>query len=64
MLVDGAGLEPSESYNTFNMGIGMVFVVDADKADEITAYINANTTDRAQIIGEVKKSEQGGVVVL
>ena len=57
-------MEPRESYNTFNMGIGMVFVVDADKADEITAYINANTDDHAQIIGEVKAGEQGGVVVL
>ena len=64
MLVAGTGLEPRESYNTFNMGIGMVFVVDADKADEITAYINANTDDHAQIIGEVKAGEQGGVVVL
>ena len=30
-------------------GIGMVFVVDADKADEITAYINANTDDHAPV---------------
>ena len=64
MLVDGAGLEKREAYNTFNMGIGMVFVVDADRADEITAYINSNTQDHAQIIGETRESEQGGVVVL
>ena len=28
------------------------------------AYINSNTQDHAQIIGETRESEQGGVVVL
>jgi len=62
LLVQDAGLEDAEAYNTFNMGIGMVLAVDPEEADEIMAYINQNTTDTAYRIGSVV--EGGGEVIL
>lgn len=59
MLCEEAGLEDADAYNTFNMGIGMVLAVEADKAEEIREYINKNTTDTAYIIGKVEKGEKG-----
>lgn len=45
-------------YNTFNMGIGMVLAVDADKADEIVTYLKSVGED-AYIIGSIVEGEAG-----
>lgn len=45
-------------YNTFNMGIGMVLAVEADKADEITAYLKS-VGEEAFIIGSITEGEAG-----
>jgi phosphoribosylformylglycinamidine cyclo-ligase len=37
LLVRGGELDPSEAYRAFNMGIGMVLIVDRGSADEIQA---------------------------
>jgi phosphoribosylformylglycinamidine cyclo-ligase len=45
-------------FNTFNMGIGMVLAVEADKADNITAYLKSVGQD-AYIIGSITEGEAG-----
>lgn len=37
MIVDGGRIEPGEAYRTFNMGIGMVLFVDADRLEAVEA---------------------------
>lgn len=61
MLMQGAGLEEKEAYNTFNMGIGMVMAVSAGEADELVRYINENTGDEAVVLGSVVSGE--GVIL-
>ena len=43
-----------ELYQVFNMGIGMVTIVSADKADAVLKFIHAQK-HKAWIIGEVVK---------
>ncbi|MBQ9942674.1 MAG: phosphoribosylformylglycinamidine cyclo-ligase, partial [Christensenellaceae bacterium] len=62
MLMADAGLEKQDAYNTFNMGIGMVLAVEADKAEEIIAYINKNTTDSAVLLGEIVEGDEGVIL--
>ena len=57
MLVQDAGLEKEDAYNTFNMGIGMVLAVAPERAKEVVAYINAHTEDTAYEIGSVVAGE-------
>ena len=45
-------------YNTFNMGIGMIVAVDADKADAAVKCLEA-AGERAYIIGELTNGEKG-----
>ena len=42
-----------DMYNTFNMGIGMAFVVDATEADAALAILAENGEDGARVIGEI-----------
>ncbi len=51
-------MDDEQIYNTFNMGIGMCMAVSADKAQEITSYINS-IGEKAYIIGEVSEGEKG-----
>ena len=46
----------TELYQVFNMGIGMVSIVAADKADAVLKFINAQK-HKAWIIGEVVKGK-------
>lgn len=56
LLQKWGGLEDNDMYNTFNMGIGMVLAVSADKAEEVLKTINQ--TDKAYIIGKVEEKKQ------
>jgi len=49
-----SGVPDDELYQVFNMGIGMVSIVAADKADAVLKFINAQK-HKAWIIGEVVK---------
>lgn len=49
-----SGVPDEELYQVFNMGIGMVSIVAADKADAVLKFINAQK-HKAWIIGEVVK---------
>lgn len=47
-----AGIDSRKMYNTFNMGIGMVFAVDKAIADDVKNYLNS-IGEQSYIIGEV-----------
>lgn len=49
-------IEENEMYNVFNMGIGMILVVD-EKDAEATMKILKEVNEQAQIIGKVTSSE-------
>lgn len=50
-------VDERELYKSFNMGIGLVLVVEKEKADEILKYINL--IDKGYIIGEITKNSDG-----
>ena len=52
-------VETGEMYSTFNMGIGMMAVVDKESAEAVTNALNADE-EEAYVIGEVVS--RGGVV--
>jgi phosphoribosylformylglycinamidine cyclo-ligase len=54
MLAQLGGVPESELYQVFNMGIGMVAIVLADKADAVLKFIRARH-HRAWLIGEVSR---------
>lgn len=58
MMQKRAALTEHDMYNTFNMGIGMVAAVDAEKADEAVRCLEA-AGERAYIIGELAEGEKG-----
>lgn len=51
-----SGVPDEELYQVFNMGIGMVSIVSADKADAVLKFIKAQK-HKAWIIGEVVKGK-------
>lgn len=51
-------MEDAQIYNTFNMGIGLCMAVEADKAEEILAYLQSKG-EKAYIIGDVVAGEKG-----
>ena len=53
------GLGDRQMYNTFNMGIGMVFAVAADEADALMASL-AESGEQACRIGRVAKTGESG----
>jgi phosphoribosylformylglycinamidine cyclo-ligase len=65
ILAEKSGVPDAELYQVFNMGIGMVSIVSADKADAVLKFIRASTLrsaatedgqkHRAWLIGEVVK---------
>ncbi|MDE6875713.1 MAG: phosphoribosylformylglycinamidine cyclo-ligase [Lachnospiraceae bacterium] len=57
LSVDG-NIEEKMMYNTYNMGIGMMLCVDAEKADEAVRRITA-AGEKAYIVGEIENGERG-----
>ena len=53
------GLEDRQAYNTFNMGIGMVFAVAPEEADKLVASLEENG-EKAYRIGQVAKTGEDG----
>jgi phosphoribosylformylglycinamidine cyclo-ligase len=56
IIAEKSGVPDAELYQVFNMGIGMVSIVAADKADAVLKFINAQK-HKAWIIGEVVKGK-------
>lgn len=52
-------VEKNEMYRSFNMGIGMVFVVSCEDAKEVVDFINTQTKDEAVVIGEIVEGDFG-----
>lgn len=51
-VVGQAHLNEEEAYKTFNMGLGMILIVDVDQADAVLAELEA-AGERAFIVGSV-----------
>ena len=49
-----SGVPDDELYQVFNMGIGMVAIVSAEKANDVLKFINTQK-HKAWLIGEVVK---------
>ena len=58
-LVKLGGLDDRQAYNTFNMGVGMVFAVKAEEADKLIATLEAQG-EKAYRIGRVAKTGEDG----
>ncbi len=56
LIVKKGEVPEDELYQVFNMGIGMVTIVSADKADEVLKFIHAQK-HQAWLIGEVVKGK-------
>ena len=56
IIAEKGGVPDAELYQVFNMGIGMVAMVSADKADAVLKFINGQK-HKARIIGEVVKGK-------
>lgn len=54
-------VKEEELYRTFNMGVGMVIIVEDSLSDKVVEYINTKTDDKASIIGEIVEGE--GVIL-
>jgi phosphoribosylformylglycinamidine cyclo-ligase len=61
LLVSLGDLPDEEAYRVFNMGIGMVVVVDSDAADDLLDEFSAPSAP-AVVIGEVRVGEAGVVL--
>ena len=65
LLQQWGGVDAKEMYRTFNMGIGMIMIVDEKDADSIHKNL-ADRDEKAYVIGKVTDSDvpvtlRGGV---
>lgn len=58
LLRDLGNMADKDIFNTFNMGIGMILAVDAQKAEEIITYLDAQG-EKAYLIGSIAEGEAG-----
>jgi len=61
LLMEIASIPERDMFNTFNMGIGMVVVVDCEQAEDAVTILNSEGA-KAYIIGEVVESNQGVIL--
>ncbi|MBE6853780.1 MAG: phosphoribosylformylglycinamidine cyclo-ligase, partial [Ruminococcus sp.] len=50
-----------DMFNTFNMGVGMIVVVDKNDADKALRSLKASGED-AYILGELVEGEEGVII--
>ncbi|MDE7293724.1 MAG: phosphoribosylformylglycinamidine cyclo-ligase [Oscillospiraceae bacterium] len=61
-LIEKTGKIPErDMFNTFNMGVGMVVVVDKNDADKAVAAINA-AGEEAYVMGELAEGSEGVII--
>lgn len=63
LMQDMADIKKRDMYNTFNMGIGMIAAVSADKADAAVKCLES-AGEKAYIIGTLEKSGEKTVEIL
>ena len=64
LIMDKGNIPERDMYNTFNMGIGMVFAVDASEADAVIAALTGCGEKAYKIGCVVKTGEDGERLVL
>ena len=62
MLAKEGDVNEQVMYNTFNMGVGMMVVVDKNDVDKTISAI-AKADEKAFVIGEIKEGEKGVTLV-
>ena len=62
MLAKEGNVDEQVMYNTFNMGVGMMVVVDKNDVDKTISAI-AGAGEKAFVIGEIKEGEKGVTLV-
>lgn len=62
VLQEKGNIPEADMYNTFNMGIGMIVAVDADKAEAAVKCLE-EAGEKASIIGELAAGEKGVEIV-
>lgn len=58
LLRDLGNMADKDIFNTFNMGVGMILAVDAQKAEEIITYLDSQG-EKAYLIGSIAEGEAG-----
>lgn len=58
LLQEKGSLEEKMMYNTYNMGLGMILAVEADKAEAVMNAVNS-TGETAYIVGHAEAGEKG-----
>ncbi len=58
MIENFNSIDERELHKSFNMGVGLVLIVDKEKAQDVVNYINT-TDENAYIIGEVVDNHDG-----
>ena len=61
-MQEKSGIKERDMYNTFNMGIGMIVAVDADKKDAALNCLK-EAGETAYVLGELKSGEKGVEIV-
>jgi phosphoribosylformylglycinamidine cyclo-ligase len=61
-LQAGGGIDDAEMFRTFNMGLGYVVIVPADRADRVANALRA-AGERVQALGEIVAGEPGVEIV-
>jgi phosphoribosylformylglycinamidine cyclo-ligase len=56
-----SGLDTDELYNTFNMGIGMMVVVDKQDAPKLIQAL-AQIGEKAKVIGDIVPGDKGVIL--
>ncbi|MCK9444717.1 MAG: phosphoribosylformylglycinamidine cyclo-ligase [Tissierellaceae bacterium] len=61
LLQEWGNIELDEMYNTFNMGIGMIVVVDRSEFNSLADYLE-ELNEEYIVLGEIKKGDEGVVL--
>lgn len=62
IMQEKGNIPEDDMYNTFNMGIGMIVAVDADKADAAIKCLT-EAGEKATVIGELVEGEKGVEII-
>ena len=57
-LAETGGISERDMFNTFNMGVGMICIIDRDDVYEAVSCLKENGED-AYILGEIVAGDEG-----